>query len=46
MSSFLSSEKDGKPYTEMTDAENESTDIKNFANFVSVFKRWLEQNLS
>lgn len=42
MSSFLSSEKNGKPYTEMTDTENEATDIKNFANFISAFKKWLQ----
>lgn len=43
MSSFLTSVKNGKPYTELSQSENDATDAKNFANFVISFKRWLEQ---
>ncbi len=44
MSSFLTSTKNGKPYTEMDQSENDATDAKNFADFVSKFGQWLESN--
>lgn len=44
MSSFLTSTNGGKPYTELSQSENDATDAKNFANFVSSFGKWLSIN--
>lgn len=42
MSSFLSPTKDGKPYTETSDEENDQRDLKIFSNFTAAFKKWLK----
>jgi len=42
MGSFLSPEKDGKPYSEMTDDEKRKKDIEVFSSFLDEFRGWLK----
>lgn len=42
MGSFLSSEKGGKPYSEMTDNEKRKKDIEVFTGFLNEFRGWLK----
>ncbi|MFZ2125035.1 MAG: non-canonical purine NTP pyrophosphatase [Candidatus Saccharimonadales bacterium] len=41
MSSFMSPDQDGKPYSELTEADYYRADNKNFASFVKVFDKWI-----
>ncbi|MDX9914126.1 MAG: non-canonical purine NTP pyrophosphatase [Candidatus Moranbacteria bacterium] len=42
MGSFLSPEKGGKPYSEMTDAEKRKKDLEVFAEFLNELRGWLK----
>jgi hypothetical protein len=46
MSSFMSPDPDGQPYSELTEADYYKADNKNFAGFVTAFKAWLSEQSS
>lgn len=43
MSAFMSPDPDGKPYSELSEADYYKADNKNFATFVSVFNKWITE---
>lgn len=46
MSSFMSPDPGGKPYSELTEADYYRADNKNFANFVTNFNKWISEQSS
>ncbi|NTW61260.1 hypothetical protein HGB24_01045, partial [Candidatus Saccharibacteria bacterium] len=43
MSSFMSSRKNGKAYSEMSESEHIAADLENFDDFVKIFRVWLAE---